>query len=363
VIRSRLLLICDFHLKYATQLARGLADVGADVALVTRDHDFEFGGEPGAMRRYVAARLDGRARHFVVAGRVRDPRSLPDLARLAQFVSGWSPHVIQVQDGPDLRPLLAAGAPARPYAVTIHDPSPHPGDEVLGPLARRTRSLLWRRAALIFVHGEALRDELERTAAPRAPVEIVPHGTGAPDVRPLPARPNLLFFGRLSHYKGLDTLLDAMPHVWASEPDVGLTIAGEGDLVAHPVLEDRRVDLQHAHIAEASVPELFAGTTCVVLPYRQGSQSGVGTLAQRFGRTIVATSVGSLPDLVRDGSGLIVPPENPRALADALVRVVQDPSGARIMGEQAARRIDAATGWTQVAELTLGVYRRHGFLP
>ena len=53
-----------------------------------------------------------------------------------------------------------------------------------------------------------------------------PHGIEAAESRPLPERPSILFFGRISHYKGVDVLLDAMEAVWRAVPEATLTIAG-----------------------------------------------------------------------------------------------------------------------------------------
>ena len=65
-------LACDWFVKYTAGLAQGLAENGCEVTLLTRDHDQEFGDEPGAMRGFVAANA-GAVRHLELPGRVRDP--------------------------------------------------------------------------------------------------------------------------------------------------------------------------------------------------------------------------------------------------------------------------------------------------
>ena len=127
----------------------------------------------------------------------------------------------------DLRLALASGLPRGRYALTVHDPVPHPGDEVHGQALKMVRRALRRRASLVFVHSEALAEELDATGDVKAPIEVVPHGAATADFRP-PPPDSLLFFGRMSYYKGLDVLLDAMPAVWAERPQVKLTVAGEG---------------------------------------------------------------------------------------------------------------------------------------
>ena len=155
---------------------------------------------------------------------------------------------------------------------------------------------------------------------PGGAVVVCRIGSGSSEIAPLPERPSLLLFGRISAYKGLDTLLDAMPLVWARSPETRLTVAGKGQVAPHPVLGDARVTLRNEYVPDEDVPGLFSAATCVVLPYREASQSAVAALARRFGR-------GDRGDRRRRsarhgarGGALVVPPEDPRALAHASAR-------------------------------------------
>jgi glycosyltransferase involved in cell wall biosynthesis len=357
--RPRVLLACDWFLKYTLGLARGLADAEAEVLLVTRDHGFEFGGDAGVMRDLVAATLDGRAAHVMVRGRMSQPAPVPALVRLTRGISTWNPDVVHVQEGisNDYRLMLATGLLRRRYALTVHDPTPHPGEAMAARWRQGYRRSLRRRASLVFVHSEVLAEELRGTGEVSAPIEVVPHGFEAGAATPPPAQTSLLFFGRITHYKGLDTLLEAMPKVWAGDPMARLVVAGEGEIPDHPVLGDPRVELRPGYLPDAEIPSLFAAATMVVLPYRQASQSGVGSQARQFGRPLVTTNVGGLPELVGDDFGRAVPPEDPASLAAAILEVAGTPGLAAKMGERAASAGEA--DWDQVAKLTLDAYRRH----
>jgi glycosyltransferase involved in cell wall biosynthesis len=355
----RVLLACDFFVRYSAGLAGGLEREGAAVTLLTRDHDLEFGGRPGASERFVQ-RLAPGVDHRRLEGRVRSPRGLAGARRMRRSIGLLDPDVVHVQEGivNDVRLLFAAGARRGRYALTFHDPSPHPGDGVTRRDILANRALL-RAAGLIFVHGERLREELIANARPRAPIVVVPHGVDAGDRRPLPERPSILFFGRMSPYKGLDVLLDALPRVWGKAPDATLTIAGAGDVEDHPALADPRVELRREHVPDGELPGLFGAATCVALPYRQASQSGVGSLAKLYGRPMVVTDAGGLPELVGDGSGLVVPAEDRERLADALLEVLLDAALARRLGEAGRATAESGADWESVAELTLDAYRRH----
>lgn len=355
----RVLLVCEWFVKYTAGLARGLADLGCEVLLLTRDHDLEFGGEAGAMSAFVQATLGEQVEHLMIGGRVRDVSRISELVRLRALVHDWDPSIVHVQDSVvhDPRLTLVSGLPRQRLALTVHDPVPHPGDPSPSFRIRTARRALRNRAALIFVHASALAQEL-RAIGVRGPIRVIPHGFGDVDIRPFPELPSLLFFGRISPYKGLDTLMEAMPIVWRQQPEVRLTIAGEGNLERHPTLSDSRVKLRIQHVPEDDVSALFGESSCVVLPYHQASQSGVGSEAKRHGRPIVATKVGGLPDLVTPDCGEVVPPGDAQALASAILSVVRSPGTAEKMGRSGAAAAENA-GWSSVAAETLKHYETY----
>lgn len=353
-------LACDWFVKYTAGLARGLSENGCRAILLTRDHDQEFGDEAGAMRSFVDGASSEEVRHLQLRGRVRQPAGLREAARLARIRRDFEPDVVHLQDSVtnDLRLALASGLPRGRYALTVHDPVPHPGDEVHPLPLKMVRRSLRRGASLVFVHSEALAEELAGTGDVRAPIEVVPHGAASAEFRPPPSD-SLLFFGRMSYYKGLDVLLDAMAAVWAERPQTRLTVAGEGELPAHEALGDPRVEVRSEHVPESEVAGLYEGATCVVLPYRQASQSGVGSLAMQHGRAVIATRVGGLPELVGEEQGRIVPCEDPEALAAAILEVLSTAGLAERLGQGAAAAVEREIGWKVVAARTIEAYRRH----
>jgi len=362
----RVVLACDWLLKYAAGLAQGLREAGADVALLTRDHGLEFGGDPEEMRAGLRARIGDDAPLWLLSGRIRDVSALRQLARIRSQIRAFGSDVTHFQQATMVDPRLFLAAAKRPgrYAVTLHDPSVHPGDEHPSKMFFALERILFTGAGVTFTHGQALVDAIhENKPWLRGPIEVVPHGTDMPRPVPLPEVPTLLFFGRISYYKGLDVLLDAMPRVWESVPSTRLVIAGFGPIPPSDVLGDPRVQVRNEHVPEADVPGLYTGATAVVLPYRQASQSGVGSLAKSYGRASVVTDEGGLPELVADGSGIVVPSEDAGALADALVEVLSEPARARAMGEAAAASAASEFSWAAVGRKTLEAYRRHGLLP
>lgn len=137
----------------------------------------------------------------------------------------------------------------------------------------------------------------------------------------------ILFFGFVRRYKGLRYLLEGMPHVLNRVP-VRLLIVGEFWEEEQPYIEaiDRLGIRQHVSVVNAYVPNeevglYFAAANVVVLPYLEATQSGVLQMAYAFGKPVIVTSAGGLAEVVRDGeTGLVVPPKDSSALAEAILR-------------------------------------------
>jgi D-inositol-3-phosphate glycosyltransferase len=164
-----------------------------------------------------------------------------------------------------------------------------------------------------------------------------------------------LFFGYVRRYKGLDTLLQAWPLVRAERP-VTLVVAGEFYEDARPYRElaaavggGPAVRLIDRYIADDEVEMLFKAADVVVLPYRSATQSGVTHVAYALGVPVITTNVGGLAETVHPGeTGLVVPPENPPALADAVVQFFEQRMGDRMREPIAALRREHS--WETLAD-------------
>jgi len=140
----------------------------------------------------------------------------------------------------------------------------------------------------------------------------------------------LLFFGFVRQYKGLDVLLEAMPDVLAREK-VTLLVVGEfwKDKEFYMSLI-RDLGISHAvvivdeYIPNEAMGAYFAAADLVVQPYHSASGSGICQIAYGLGRPVIATSVGSLPEVVEDRvNGRLVSPGDAKALAGAIVESLQ----------------------------------------
>lgn len=141
----------------------------------------------------------------------------------------------------------------------------------------------------------------------------------------------VLFFGFIRDYKGLDLLLNAMADERMEQLGVKLIVAGEfygdpkpyTDLVRRLDL-DSRVVMHTDFIPDHEVNRYFCAADLVVQPYKTATQSGVTQIAFHFGKPMVVTNVGGLPEIVPDGKvGFVVEPEA-QQIADAIVRYFEE---------------------------------------
>ena len=158
---------------------------------------------------------------------------------------------------------------------------------------------------------------------------------------------DLMFFGRLSSEKGVDTLIDAFALASRRLPDrtPALHIAGEG-----PELADLRhraaatdADIRfHGRMAKPELTELLSSVRASVVPSRWHENQPLSVLESlALGVPVIATDMGGLPDLIGDQrTGLLVPPESPEALADALLTYLQRPQLAEQHGIAARREAE-----------------------
>lgn len=143
-----------------------------------------------------------------------------------------------------------------------------------------------------------------------------------------PATSNyLLFFGFIRAYKGLDVLLKAMGDPIVKALDVKLIVAGEyyadqeyyEGLIQEYDLGDQ-VILKTDFVPNDVVRYYFGLADMVVQPYKTATQSGISQLAYHYEVPMLVTAVGGLPEIVPHGeAGYVVPPNNPKAVAEAIV--------------------------------------------
>jgi glycosyltransferase involved in cell wall biosynthesis len=218
-------------------------------------------------------------------------------------------------------------------AFLCHNVLPHEkriGDRVLTKFA-------FSFSDYFFLHAKTLGHDLV-ALKPTAKFAVVPfpvYESFAPAMEKHRARTLLgitssrviLYFGIVRPYKGVSILLEAMKYL----DDVLLLLVGEFyDDEEKYRSQIQRLGLTNVKVVPEFVPNekvgfYFSAADVVVLPYLSATQSGIGALAYHFEKPLIATDVGGLAEFAIDGkTGFLVPPNEPRALANAIRRFYQE---------------------------------------
>ena len=146
--------------------------------------------------------------------------------------------------------------------------------------------------------------------------------------------------GRLAPIKDHHTFFEAAARVVADRPDTTVVVAGDGQLRASLEAEARSMLGDRVRFLGwvQDLPALYGAIDVVALTSRSEGTPVALIEAAASGTPVVATGVGGVPEVVRDReTGLLVPPRDPVAVAAQLLTLLQDPQGARKMGEEGAR--------------------------
>jgi glycosyltransferase involved in cell wall biosynthesis len=269
----------------------------------------------------------------------RSPRAVVEVARFAR----WCHRArIAVVHAATLSGNLFGLAGAALAGVPVRIGSQRGYDFDRSRVERHLQRLAYARAHRVVANTAALAAWLAASGVPRERVVVVPNGversTGAG--RPVGEIRRVVMVGTLRAVKGHDVLIDAAPRLLARHPGMRFDIVGGGPLAAE--LRARAASLGvapaftfHGHREDARA--WAADADVVVLPSRSEGLPNAILEAMAAGRPVVASAVGGIPDAIEHGvTGLLVPPGDPLALADALARLAADPLAAGRMG-QAAR--------------------------
>jgi glycosyltransferase involved in cell wall biosynthesis len=221
------------------------------------------------------------------------------------------------------------------------------------------RALARRAKKIIAITGALARFQIERVGLPAEKVEVVhygldgppaPWGTNPPDdVRP--GERILLAVCRLEPQKGIDVAINSLGDI----PNARLVVLGEGPERAK--LERLAADLDVPVSLPGRVPDVAAWLDRADLLVHPVRWEGFGLAlleAMLSSKPVVATRVSAIPEIVVDGeTGLLVPPEDPPALAAAINRVLDDPEG---YGERGFARARGEFSVARMTERTLAVY-------
>ena len=346
--RQRILLVCGPAVggmrRHVESLAAGLPGRGFEIAVAA----------PAAMELGLPNARFG----LELGDRPRPASDLGALWELRQAVRDWRPALIHAHGVKAALLTLGARLPGRPPVVVTFHNLWHGG-----PLTLPLRLVTQRAAAAVAV-SEAVRERLATHGIRPRELTVIPNGLDlaafpltppAPKSRPFTAA----FLGRLTEEKGVLVLLEAAP-LFLKTPDVRLVVVGDGPL--HVAVEEaarrygpRLTYLGHQHDVRA----VYHAVDAVLIPSLSEGHPLTALEAMASGLPVVASRTGGLPEIVVEGeTGVLVPPGDPRELADALVGLAKDRDRRRALGAAGRRRVEKEFAVERLLERLIEVYRQ-----
>lgn len=354
-----------FQTNYERGFSNGVATLPVRATLIGSDRTDAAGLNPAlTLRNLRGSQEEGRSRLGKLLNLARYLCSL--VVHVARRPAS-TVHVIGLIEPPLVYGIALGGLfrlLARRYVLTVHNLLPH---ERHTAAQRRWFRLAFQMPHCLVVHTATMADRLVHDFdIPRERIVHMEHGieptpreaVGSPAEAPSSV-PNLLFFGVLKHYKGLDLLLEALASFQgAFRLDIhGICTSDalardiESRIAAHP--SRGSIHWHRGFVPEDRVPQVFESADVLVLPYRAIDQSGVLFQALRHGLPIVASRVGSFQQYIDAELGELCRPDDATDLRGALERWASRRQG---FDRQRIRERARAFEWPVTVKVLESVY-------
>ena len=331
---------------HVAALAAGCREAGLDVSLLGPAPTLALLGQS------IGSSAAVKAYRVPITDRLQPGAVAVAVTALRSAFAAWRPDVVHahgVRAGALAGLAIGSmGLRSRPaLAVTVHNapPDARAARLVYGGLER----ICARRADLVLCASADLLARMRRLGASDAQqFDVAPEPLKPPSAEEIATaradigagdRPVVLTVGRLARQKGLDVLIAGAARWRDRDPQPRTVIVGDGPLAAGLRAQASRAGADVLFLgAREDVPALLAVADVVIVPSRWEARALILQEAMRSGRPIVATSVGGTPELTGGDSVVLVPPEDPGALAAAALRVLDDPVLSVRLGEGASVR-------------------------
>lgn len=251
--------------------------------------------------------------------------------------------------------------------ITMHDPLPHSSEDTW--LNRLHRDVCFRLLNDFILLNETQKEDFIKSYHMGAKRVVLSHLSAYTNLQNIkPQKPDVsnyvLFFGGISSHKGIEYLCEAMDKVCKKHPDVKLVVAGKGkiyfDLNQYAIYSNGHLVLLNRYLDDTELVGLIRSSLFVVCPYVDATQSGVIMSAFALNKPVIATNVGALPSMVKNGLyGTIVPPRDVTSLATAINTLIEDPQKIEAMTENIKH--DYSKGkysWNAIAQGITDIYTK-----
>ena len=248
----------------------------------------------------------------------------------------------------------------RKIILTVHDPFPHTGLDT--HIVRLRRKVAFRCVPHFIILNKAQREKflsfyhLPSSAVIDSRLSCYTYlNMVEQDMTTVPEQKYILFAGKISKYKGVEYLLEAMKKVHDTFPDIKLVVAGGGkyhfDISEYAALP--YIDIRNRFIPDEELVALMNKTQFMVCPYTDATQSGVIMSSFTFGTPVIATRVGGLPEMLGNGKyGMLVKEKDTDAVYQGICSLLSDEEQLADYRKEIAKDYtsDGYLSWKTIAE-------------
>jgi glycosyltransferase involved in cell wall biosynthesis len=247
---------------------------------------------------------------------------------------------------------------------------------------RQTRFTYSQARAILCVSAAAKKHLVEHWEVSAQKIHIMPNGVDINLFKPLPAEadlpeairaegraPRIVFVGGFQPWHGLDILVESFARVHSAMPEARLLLVGDGRarttvdraITAHGLGDAVKIT---GFVPQDQIPRWLSAADIAVLPYpRLPKELWFSRLKlyeyMASGKAIVASRAGQIAEVIKDGyNGVLTPPGDVDALADALLDLLQDPERRRRLGLQARKQAEKQHSWDQYVRRLETIYRQ-----
>lgn len=342
--RLRVSLVVSDDLDYGLDLADALDKAGMDVALrLSQRHLAAYLGQSASSPDLLLAALYEKgllprsvSTYLFHFPRIRDPRSLSVALKLRDAIYRDQPDVVHILMGPGELwiAILACLVRKLPVVSTMIIPQPNLGEQLPIRVLWWIAKLLTIGSDMVLVNGadqvEVVRRLYSVSETKVRYVPLIPRAVAAKwaNGRASEQAGTVLFAGKAQPRKGLEFLVRAQPFISERVPNARIILAAHGeelDRCRALIADESKFEIHDGFLSSSEMAGYFQKASLVALPYLTASTSGLLTTAYVFGKPVIATRVGALPEYVQEGeTGLLVQPADAQSLAEAIIRLLTD---------------------------------------
>lgn len=282
-----------------------------------------------------------------------------------KLIEAFNPDVIHYIGWPSIYEIPILHAYGKKIITTVHDPVPH-----ICSMKARINQIIRRVAYkpigkfILLNHNQT--EEFQRFYKIKKEKILFSRLGNYDVIRALGTKRetstrNILFFGRISPYKGVEFLLEAFRSLKDDYPNSKLIIAGGGEFHfdLSPYLNDSQIEIINEYVTTNCLSSLIQTAEFVVCPYVSATQSGVVASALALNKPVIATKVGGLPEMIIDAkTGLLIEPKSVDSLRLAIKSFLDNPDIVEDMSKNIAQLAhNGPNSWRKIVLDYLAYYK------